>query len=180
MDIEALKTTVIAFVRAHQAWAPFIVAGLAFGESIAVVSLLVPATVLLFGIGALIETGNLAFWPVWAGAVAGAVLGDWLSYEFGRYFQGSAKSVWPLNRQPHIVARGEAFTQRYGAGGVFIGRFFGPIRAIVPLVAGIFLMPRSVFLTANIASALVWAYLLLKAGDVAGNAAGHLMGRLGF
>ena len=180
MDLESFKATVIDFVREHHVWAPFIVAGLAFGESIAVLSLVVPATVLLVGVGALIETGGLAFWPVWAGAAVGAVLGDWLSFEFGRYFQDSAKHVWPLNRQRQMVAKGEAFTQRYGAGAVFIGRFFGPVRAVVPLIAGIFMMPRPVFLAVTVASALIWAFLLLTAGDAAGDAAGFLLGRLGY
>jgi membrane protein DedA with SNARE-associated domain len=180
MDLEAIKTTLIDFVREHHAWAPFIVGALAFGESIAVLSLVVPATVLLVGVGALVDTGGLAFWPVWAGAAVGAVLGDLISFEFGRYFQDSAKHVWPLNRQPKMVAQGEAYTQRWGAGAVFIGRFFGPVRAVVPLIAGIFLMPRPVFLTVTVASALVWAFLLLTAGDAAGDAAGFLLGRLGY
>lgn len=180
MDFEAIQTAVIEFVREHHSWAPFIVAALAFGESIAVLSLVVPATVLLVGVGALVETGGLAFWPVWAGAAIGAIVGDLLSFEFGRYFQDSAKHVWPLNRQPEVVARGEAYTRRYGAGAVFVGRFFGPIRAVVPLIAGIFLMPRPVFLSVTVASALVWAFLLLTAGDAAGDAAGFLLGRLGY
>ena len=180
MDIETIKTTFMDFVREHRSWAPFIVAGLAFGESVAVLSLVVPATVLLVAVGALIESGGLAFWPIWAGAAAGAVLGDWASFEFGRYFKDSAKTTWPLNKQPHAVERAEGFMQRWGAGGVFIGRFFGPIRAFVPLVAGVFRMPRPTFLTVNVASGLVWAFFLLSAGDAAGNAAGHLMGRLGF
>ena len=79
-----------------------------------------------------------------------------------------------------MVARGEAYTRRYGAGAVFVGRFFGPIRAVVPLIAGIFLMPRPVFLSVTVASALVWAFLLLTAGDAAGDDAGFLLGRLGY
>jgi membrane protein DedA with SNARE-associated domain len=180
MDFEVIKTAVFAFVRENQAWAPFIVAVLAFGESIAVVSLVVPATVLLVGVGALIETGGLAFWPVWAGAAAGAVMGDWLSFEFGRYFQDRAKHLWPLSRQPEMVARGESYTRRYGAGAVFVGRFFGPVRAVVPLIAGIFRMSRPIFFGATVASALVWAFALLTAGDIAGDAAGFILGRLGY
>lgn len=180
MDFEAIHTAVIAFVREHHSWAPFIVAALAFGESIAVLSLVVPATVLLVGVGALVETGGLAFWPVWAGAVIGATLGDLISFEFGRCFQDRAKRIWPLSRQPEMVARGEAYTRRYGSGAVFIGRFFGPIRAVVPLIAGIFRMPRPVFLSVTVASALVWAFLLLTAGDAVGVAAGFLMARLGY
>jgi membrane protein DedA with SNARE-associated domain len=48
---------------------------------------------------------------------------------------------------------------------IFIGRFFGPLRASVPLVAGIFAMPFWPFQAANFASAFVWAAMLLTIGD---------------
>jgi membrane protein DedA with SNARE-associated domain len=50
--------------------------------------------------------------------------------------------------------------------GIFIGRFFGPLRASVPLAAGIFEMPYWPFQLANFASALIWAAALLVSGDV--------------
>ena len=50
---------------------------------------------------------------------------------------------------------------------IFIGRFFGPLRASVPLVAGIFRMPFWAFQVANFSSAFVWAAVLLTMGDVA-------------
>jgi membrane protein DedA with SNARE-associated domain len=169
MDIESLRTTVVEFVRHNQAWAPFIVAFLAFGESLAFLSLLFPATVILVGIGAVIGGLQLGFWPVWAGAVAGAVIGDWLSYEFGHHFKDRVHDFWPLNRHRDLIDRGEAFSRKYGVWAIFLGRFFGPLRAFVPLVAGIFEMPRPAFQFANVSSALLWAYLLLTVGDVAGD-----------
>lgn len=48
--------------------------------------------------------------------------------------------------------------------GVFFGRFLGPLRASVPLVAGICEMPASTFQIANIASAIVWATGILAPG----------------
>ena len=164
MDIEALKTTVIEFVRAHQVWAPFIVAGLAFGESLALVSLFVPATVILLAIGGLIGGADLAFWAIWSGAAVGATLGDWLSYELGRLLEEKAHHVWPLNRYQSLIVKGEEFTRKYGVWAIFLGRFFGPARAFVPLTAGIFEMPRPLYLPANIASAMVWAFVLLAPG----------------
>lgn len=170
MDVESLRATVVEFVRAHHELAPFVVAFLAFGESLAFVSLFFPATVLLVAIGALVGGAKITFWPIWLGAVVGAVLGDWLSYEFGRYFEDRAHKIWPLNRYSDLVAKGEAFTRKYGVWAVFLGRFFGPVRAFVPLAAGIFEMPRASFQLANVASALLWAYVLLGFGDVAGEA----------
>jgi membrane protein DedA with SNARE-associated domain len=164
MNLEQMSQPILDFVRQNQGWAPFIVAALAFGESLAVVSVLIPATVILLGIGALIGGAGLDFWPIWMGAVAGAILGDWVSYEVARWFGPAIQHSWPLNRQPELMARTEALTKRYGAWGVFIGRFFGPLRALVPLVAGVFEMPRVLFQLANVASALLWATGLLAPG----------------
>ena len=172
MDVEHLRTTVLDFVRAHESWAPFVVAFLAFGESLAVISLFFPATVLLVAIGAGMDATDLKFWPLWLGAAAGAALGDWVSYEVGRYFEDRAHNVWPLNRYQHLIAKGEEFTRKYGVWAIFLGRFFGPARAFVPLAAGIFEMARAPFQFANISSALLWAFILLQFGDVVGETAG--------
>jgi membrane protein DedA with SNARE-associated domain len=68
------------------------------------------------------------------------------------------------------------FFQRHGGKSVFIGRFFGPIRAVVPLAAGIMQMPRGRFWFANVASALVWAPMLLLAGDLVGEVGDRMIG----
>ena len=60
--------------------------------------------------------------------------------------------------------------------GIFIGRFSGPLRASVPLVAGIFEMPYWRFQFANFVSAFVWAAMLLLLGDVVSQAVCKLSG----
>jgi membrane protein DedA with SNARE-associated domain len=164
MDIDAIQTTIMDFVRANESWAPFIVAALAFCESLAFLSLLVPATVLLVGIGALIGATGIEFWPIWMGAVVGAFLGDTVSYLIGRRFKYAAFRVWPMSRHPEMITKGENFFSRWGVWGVFIGRFFGPLRAVVPLIAGIFVMPFVLFQSVNAASAMVWAFVMLAPG----------------
>ena len=164
MGFGAITSAVIAFVRDNQAWAPFVVAALAFGESIAFLSLVVPATVILVGVGALVGSAGLEFWPVWLGAAAGAITGDSLSYLIGRRFKYAAFRVWPLSRHPEMVTRGERFFHRFGPWAVFIGRFFGPARAVIPLVAGIFVMPLVLFQAVNVSSAFVWSFVLLAPG----------------
>jgi membrane protein DedA with SNARE-associated domain len=64
------------------------------------------------------------------------------------------------------LPRGEAFVKNWGVPSIFIGRFFGPLRASVPLVAGIFEMSYWHFQIANFVSALVWSAALLLSGDV--------------
>lgn len=166
-DLHSYVDPVLDFVEAHQAWAPVIVFGLAFGESLAFISILVPATALLLGIGALIEASGLNFWPMWAAAAAGAALGDAVSYWFGFHYKERAKTFWPLNRRPELVVRAEDFFSRYGVWSVVIGRFFGPLRAVVPLIAGVLAMGQIPFQLANVGSAVVWAFAMLSPGVAA-------------
>ena len=158
--------SVVDFVKEHQAWAPFIVAALAFGESLAFISLLIPAWGALVAMGALISAGAIDFLPVWVAGSIGAALGDWLSFWLGVKFKEPIAQVWPLSRHPQLLPRGHAFVEKWGVLGIVIGRFFGPLRASVPLVAGIFEMPYWHFQLANFSSAFLWAAVLLKLGDV--------------
>ena len=63
-----------------------------------------------------------------------------------------------------MVTKGEDFCRRWGAWGIFVGRFIGPARAVVPLIAGIFLVGRLPFQVANVTSAFVWAFVWLAPG----------------
>jgi len=76
-NLETHAHNVVEFVRAHEVWAAPIVFALAFCESLAFISLLVPAWAALVGIGVLISSGSLNFWPVW---VAGDVVGKLLAW----------------------------------------------------------------------------------------------------
>jgi len=164
--IEGYAQQLLEFIRLNQAWAAPIVLLLAFGESLAFISLLLPAWAALVGIGALISAGEISFWPIWIAAALGASLGDWLSYWIGRKLERTVQHIWPLSRYPEMIPKGEAFMKKWGIAGIFIGRFFGPLRASVPLVAGIFEMPFWRFQVANVVSAFVWAAALLTLGDV--------------
>src|SRR5690349_22200029 len=110
---EAIQA-VIAFVRDNQQWTILIVGVLAFGESLAVISLLLPATAILLGIGALIGAGGVAFWPIWLAAAISAFLGDWLSYVIGQKIGWRVVEIWPLRRRPEIVMNGHRFFKRWG------------------------------------------------------------------
>ena len=164
--MEDLAQALAEFVRHHQAWAAPIVMLLAFAESLAFISLLVPAWGALVAIGALIGVSGINFWPIWIAGGIGAALGDWVSYWFGYRYKEQVAQMWPLSRYPEILPRGEAFVKRWGVPSIFIGRFFGPLRASVPLVAGIFEMSYWQFQIANFVSALVWSAALLLFGDV--------------
>jgi membrane protein DedA with SNARE-associated domain len=169
MEFNIYAKQLTDFVTAHQMWAAPIMFALAFGESLAFISLLIPAWSVLVAIGALIGPSGINFWPIWIAGALGAACGDWLSYWIGFKMEKAVYHMWPLSRHPDLIPKGEAFVQKWGVLGIFIGRFFGPLRASVPLVAGIFRMPYWRFQFANFTSAFVWAAVLLLLGDIIGS-----------
>src|SRR5215203_2599204 len=166
MDVDHYIQPIIDYVRVHQAWAAPIVFALCFAESLAFISLLIPAWAALVGIGAIISASDLNFWPIWIAGSIGAACGDWLSYWVGLKLENRVYHMWPLSQHPTVIPAGEAFIRKWGAFAIFIGRFSGPLRASVPLVAGVFAMPYWRFQVANFTSAFVWAATLLTLGDV--------------
>ncbi|MSP88648.1 MAG: DedA family protein [Alphaproteobacteria bacterium] len=162
--LDHFEAAVRDFVVTHRAWAGPIAFALAFGESLAFIGILVPATAALVVVGVLIGQGLLDFWVMALWAIPGAALGDWISYWIGRKFDCAIARVWPFAHHPELLEAGHRFFARWGAASVFLGRFLGPVRATIPLIAGMMDMPRIPFQIANWTSACIWAPYWLAAG----------------
>jgi membrane protein DedA with SNARE-associated domain len=99
-------TSIISFVQDHRDLAPLVVFLLAFCESFAFVSLIVPATGILLGVGALVAAARFDFVPIWPSAAPGAIAGDWLAYALACQYKRQILALWPFSRHPERVARG--------------------------------------------------------------------------
>jgi membrane protein DedA with SNARE-associated domain len=174
--MDHLVQPTLDFIAAHSGWAAAAMFVTSFGESFAFVSLLFPGTSLLIAAGALMAADSLPYLPIVAGAVTGAVLGDTVSFWIGHRFGGGIARFWPFTRNPELLSKGIRFFARHGGKSVFIGRFFGPVRAVIPLAAGVMRMPRDRFWVANVSSAIVWAPMLLFVGDAVGDLGDRLVG----
>jgi membrane protein DedA with SNARE-associated domain len=160
MAVQAIVDTVVSFVREHEAWAAPIAFIVAFGESFCFLSLVWPGTAILAGVAALLAASGVqdtVLLPAILAAAAGGTLGYAASYWIGLYFRESVDKIWPFSTRPHLIEHARDFFGRYGAFSVFLGHFFGPVRAVIPVVAGMFAMRQLPFQVANIASALIWA-----------------------
>ena len=155
------------FVETHAAMAGPIVFVICFLESLAIVSAIVPATVLLIGIGGLATAGLLDLGTLSVWGIAGAGLGFWISYEAGRRYAREIEAMPWLARRPELVARGHRFFERWGSMAVFVGRFIGPARVVVPMLAGTMGVDARRFHAANWISAVIWAPLLLAPTAIA-------------
>lgn len=69
--------------------------------------------------------------------VSGAIVGDGVSFWLGHRYHEKIVGLWPLNRNPALKERSEAFFTRHGNKSVFLARFIPGVRAFIPLFAGI-------------------------------------------
>jgi membrane protein DedA with SNARE-associated domain len=167
MTVQGFVELIVAFVRDHQAWAAPMAFGVAFLESFCFLSIIWPGTAILVAISGLLAAGGVGIdvlWPAILAAGVGGTLGYAVSYWIGLYYKNDIKTMWPFNRNPSLLERGETFFAKWGAIGVFLGHFFGPVRAIIPVVAGMYAVPQWQFQLANITSAFLWAAGVIAPG----------------
>lgn len=160
------------WISLHPRGAGTVIFLVSLAESLAIVGLFIPGTVVMFGVGALIAAGALDIWMTLGLAAAGAVVGDGVSYWLGRHYHERLRVMWPFSRYPQFLVRGEAFFHRHGGKSVLLGRFVGPVRPVIPMVAGMLNMAPARFVVANVLSALGWAPAYILPGVVFGASLG--------
>lgn len=120
-------------------------------------------TITLVG-GFLAGSGELKFWPVWATALSGAVVGDNLGYWVGVY------GGWPLLlrlgkifriQEAQMLTVKQQFSDN-AARAVILGRFVALLRIFAGPLAGIAQMPYFKFLLCNFLGAAMWASVMVS------------------
>lgn len=151
-----LLSGITTLIEQHAYVAYALIFLLAMSEALPGIGIVVPGTAVILAVSALIPAGVVKLWPMLAATASGAIVGDGLSFWLGHRYQRALLSVWPLNRYPTMVEKGEAFFARHGNMGVFLARFIPGVRAVVPLLAGIVGMAPWRFYLANVLSAIAW------------------------
>ncbi len=132
-------------------------------ESLAFVGIAIPGTTFIILVGFISAKGYLSLTNlIWFAAI-GAIIGDVLSYYLGRHTKKFFKDDSKIFKSKYLE-KGRSFFEKYGGRSVFLGRFIGPIRPIIPFVAGMFKMDRKRFLLWNIFSGFAWATTFLLVG----------------
>lgn len=141
---------------------------IACSEALAVVGTIIPGSVIMTAIGILIGSHIISPSITIVCAILGAITGDLISYWLGRYYKNRIHKIWPFTRHPHWLEKGENFFKKHGGKSIILGRFLGPIRCLVPLIAGTFKMGQIRFLIVAIPSAAAWAVGYLLPGILVG------------
>lgn len=161
--------TIIAYAQAHPNLLLPIVFVIAFAECLAFVSILAPATVLFAAFGAIAGAGGIGLVPLIIASTVGSALGYWVSYWLGLWIGPRVMHMWPLNRKPELYQKVHNFFERWGAVGILISHFWGQVRPLAPLVAGIVKMPSVPFHVANIVGSAGWSFGVFYASGTLGN-----------
>lgn len=152
----------------HPQWMLAVVFLAAFLEAVAVIGTFIPGSTAMFLAGALTGTGSLSLVWVFVWAIAGAIAGDGMSFWLGGRYKDRIVRFWPFSKHPEVLEAGHRFFRKHGAKSVVLARFIGPLRAIVPVVAGMLGMPPLRFYAMNVLSALLWAPAHILPGVVFG------------
>ncbi len=155
---------------------------IAFLEALVGIGLIMPGSVLTVFSGWLAFQGKAPITAVMAAAALGALLGDLLSYWLGARF-GTHLWRWGLlKKRQNMLHLTELFFFEHGGKGIFFGRFLGPIRGLVPFVAGASHMRPAPFSGYAIVSGILWGISYPGLGYLGGSSwqqAETLAGRLG-
>ena len=158
---------VILWLNDHPEWIALGVFFAAFIESFALIGVIIPGVVLLALISGM-ASSTLNVVELVLIAYVASYLADILSFLLGTKISKSIDKLWPFNKYPNLLVQGRTFVKRFGILGVFVGKFIGPIRPLLPLTAGSLGMNFKYFLTVEIFSSFLWALLYTVPGYYAG------------
>jgi membrane protein DedA with SNARE-associated domain len=140
------------------AWLYVIAGGLCFAEAAILVGMVLPGETALLVAGVFCAHHKLNLALMIIVAVACAVAGDSVGFEFGKKFgpalRRSRLGLWVGE---HRWASVDGFIHRHGGKAVLVGRMTALFRALVPSMAGMSTMRYRTFLLWNVIGGVIWA-----------------------
>ncbi|WP_130100178.1 DedA family protein [Siccibacter turicensis] len=158
------------FITQSVTYSLIAVALVAFLESLALVGLLLPGTVLMAGLGALIGSGEVNFYQAWMAGIVGCFLGDWISFGLGWRFKKPLHRWSFLKKNKALLDKTEHALHQHSMFTILVGRFVGPTRPLVPMVAGMLDLPVRKFVLPNVIGCVLWPPFYFLPGILAGAA----------
>ena len=140
------------------AWLYVIAGALCFGEAAILLGMVLPGETALLVAGVFCQRNTLSLWVMIPIAVACAVAGDSVGFEFGKKFgpglRRSRPGGWVGEHRWSMV---DGFIHRHGGKAVLFGRLTALFRALVPSMAGMSGMRYRVFIVWNVIGGAIWA-----------------------
>ncbi len=160
---------IIIWLEENPEWIALGIVGASFIESFALIGIIIPGVVLLAVIAGL-ASASLSIYEVVFLAYIASLISDIVSFFIGYSLRNSLSNFWPFTNHPEFLHNGKMFFKRYGMIGLFVGKFIGPIRPLLPITAGSLNMNKKSFLSIELFSCLLWALIYTVPGYYAGQA----------
>ena len=117
-----------------------------------------------------LASSSISIYEVVLLAYVSSFLSDIASFFLGYSLRNSLRKIWPFTKYPHFLQNGQAFFKKYGMVGLFVGKFIGPIRPLLPITAGSLNMNLKKFFLVEILSCFLWALVYTVPGYYAAQA----------
>lgn len=137
---------------------------ISFLESFTLTGLVLPGMILMGGLGTLIGKGKLNFYHAWLFSTIGCIIGDIFSYYFGLKFNKKIKKMFLFKKNKKLIKKIQIFLYQYHFITVFIGKFIGPSRPLIPIISGILKLSFYKFLFPNILACVFWPVIYFLPG----------------
>lgn len=137
----------------------------------------IPSEVILTFGGFMTTYGELNFWGVLIASTIGAVIGALILYMVGRILDAerierlaAGKIGKILHFEPEDIHKANVWFKEKGSSSVFFCRFIPIVRSLISIPAGMTKMNMGKFLIMTFSGTLIWNFVLIFLGSIAGNA----------
>ncbi|MBS0350484.1 MAG: LssY C-terminal domain-containing protein [Proteobacteria bacterium] len=168
MSMEHFLQPLMDYLRDHTFLGIVVTFFAAFLESLPILGTIVPGSITMTAIGALIGSGVLPPYLTIFFGILGAFTGDYLGFWVGSRYHDAIRNSWPLNRLKKYIQYGERFFVKHGGKSIIIGRFIGPTRAAMPLIAGILRFSWKKFIPVALVASILWSLAYMAPGILLG------------
>lgn len=158
----------LLFISNHPYWGIAFAFIISLSESLPIIGTIIPGSVTMTAIGTLIGAHALPMAATLIWASIGAFCGDCIGYFMGKYYDTTIRRIWPFSKYPHWITKGEDYFHAHGGKSIIIGRFVGPVRSTIPMIAGLLKLNTFRFMGAAIPSAICWALAYTVPGIILG------------
>ena len=168
-DMQTTLNNLLPSLQSLGLWGYWVIGLLAFGEALILTSVFSPGTIVVLIGGVLVAQGLYDFGDMVCFVAVGTIFWAEASFRIGlrggHLFQDGRWIFSTAN-----LDRGKRFLAKYGAPSIILGHFFGPLRPIVPVVAGLSGMSRKRFFLWNVVGGLAYTIVALSVGYFFGTA----------
>ncbi|WP_343182609.1 DedA family protein [Buchnera aphidicola] len=163
-----MKVFILHLIKKFTSHPIILVMTITFLESLAIIGLVFPGMILMSAIGTLIGSGKLSFYTTWIISIITCSVGDYISYYIGWKFKNWIYRIYIFKKNIILFNKIKNFLHNYSLITILFGKFFGPTRPLIPMMAGMMEIPIKKFIFPSFIGCIIWPILYFIPGICTG------------